>query len=704
MVPVLCAATVFMLTEHTQKKYVSSTTLYTGVASGYSITSTEDEKLDYFAVNNAFDNLLASAKSREAIEQVALHLLAEHLSLSKPDPQVLGPAGFEALRKLAGPELLSKAAQLKTPANIYAYINAIYASKVSNNIVKMLSAPGTFYNIDDLRSNLVVTRINTSDMIQVTYTSTDPAVCQRTLELHSKIFTDDYSRLKSDQTYNAVQYFENKLSEAKDKLQKSEDDLRKFGQDHHIINYYEQTRYVAQSREDLQKQIYNEKIDKKGSEQTLKLVQSKLSNRDKQIDNSMKVVDLRQRLSDVSAAYEKARVYSNPQKMKELAEQSQALEDSIKATSDQYMNLSYTTETVPRASLMQEWVDNAVASDKASAGLDVLNKQDNLYAQKFDDLAPLGSTLKRLERQIDIDQNEFLAILHGLNLARLRQSNIALNANISVQDKPFFPLDPQRSTRALLVILSFMVGFVLVAATIIIREVMDSSIRSPERAAAIIGLPLAGIAMANTHEKPLSYQPHLQNLLTEQLINTIIPYLQFARQQQISFITTHANVFESTDVAQLHGYLKSLFNHVCWVVPQADAGLFESVLPNLELACYKPEIRHLTAKHVQDLVDKDLSEYNLICYVAPNLSQNGLPLGIINQSDINLLAVRANDTWQTADKAILNKISASVTKAPILTWLVGTDESHLDGVIGEIPKQRSWFRKKIKKILSLNLT
>ena len=81
IVPVVCAATVFFLTKKSKKQYVSSTSLYTGVASGYSITSTEDERLDYFAVNNAFDNLVASAKSRETIEQVSLHLLSEHLLL-----------------------------------------------------------------------------------------------------------------------------------------------------------------------------------------------------------------------------------------------------------------------------------------------------------------------------------------------------------------------------------------------------------------------------------------------------------------------------------------------------------------------------------------------------------------------------------------------------------------------------------------------
>src|SRR6201999_3978756 len=102
------------------------TTLYTGVASGYSITSTGDDRLDYFAVNNAFDNLLASAKSREAMQEVALHLLAEHLVLTKPDKAILGPAGFENLRKLTGDALTAKARQLNDAQSIYYYIAQLY--------------------------------------------------------------------------------------------------------------------------------------------------------------------------------------------------------------------------------------------------------------------------------------------------------------------------------------------------------------------------------------------------------------------------------------------------------------------------------------------------------------------------------------------------------------------------------------------------
>ncbi|TFF34728.1 GumC family protein [Mucilaginibacter psychrotolerans] len=707
LVPVICAATVFMLTRKSKKEYSSSTTLYTGVASGYSITSTEDERLDYFAVNNAFDNMLASAKSRETIAQVALHLLAEHLSLRKPDVKVLSPDGFENLHKMAGKALLNTAAKLRTPQAIYNYINQVYAAKQGNVIAYILNQPGSYYNIDDLKSNLVVTRISTSDIIQIVYGCTDAAVCQRVLQIHIEIFLANYKRLKTDQTNSAVQYFEAKLAEAKAKLKKSEDDMRIFGQQNHIINYYEQTRYIAEENEQLNREIYGQKIAKTGADNALALVKNKLSTRDKQIANGTSIINLRQQLSDANTALERAKVFGNTEKISQITARTRILEDSIKSASADYDNLNYSLETIPRTSLIKEWVDNAVSSGNAKAGLNVLNNQKRDYLKNFDEFAPLGSTLKRLERQIDINEKEFLSILHGLNLARLRQSNIALNSNIVVQDAPFLPLKAQKSTRALLVMLSFVVGFILVGSVIIGRELMDSSIRTPDRAKKLINLPLAGISIATNSSKPKTYVQALRHLLAEQFISGLLPALNEAvtahGTAQITLLQTKTGLFNAEDIKLTDGMLSQLFDSVHWVIPSGKQAAFATALPQGKYSIYEPAIAHLNYIDVAQLVDTTLSAYKLIIYVAPNPAQHSLPAAIVKNSAVNLLMVNANDTWLPVDKDLLIKLKTMLAGANLCTWLVNADENNLDSIIGEVPKERSWLRKKIKKVITLNL-
>ena len=706
LLPLVCAITVFFLTKKAKKQYTSSTTLYTGVASGYSITSTEDARLDYFAVNNAFDNLLASAKSRETIEQVALHLLAEHLLLTKPDQQVLGTAGFENLRKLTGNDLPARVQKLHDAQSVYNYINQLYTSQVGNIITNILNKPGSFYSIDDLRSNLVVTRINTSDIIQVVYSSTDPAVCLRTLQLHSSIFTSNYKRLKSDQTYSAVQYFETKLAEAKTKLEASENDLKIFGQKNRVINYYEQTRYVAEAKENLDKEIYAEKVNQSGSKHALSQVEKKLSSRDNQVSNGLNLISLRQHLSEANLSLERAKIYNNKDKIDQFSKSVKQLDDSLKTESNKYLNLNYTPETVPRPNLIQQYVDNSVNSDKATAGLGVLNKQKQNYLNEIDELAPLGSTLKQLDRQIDINEKEYLAILNGLHLARLRQSNLSLNSNIVVQDKPFFPLQPQASTRNLLIALSFFVAFILVVTVAVGKEFMDSSIRSPERAKKLIGLPLAGVSITGS-TTIMPYQHALRNLLAEQFVSTILPFIAKPIEDngtaQVSMITTKGSVFRETDIKRLHKFLSSLYNDTYWVVPVNYAEVFSAALPQNTFAIYTPALVQLNYKNVQELITENPQQHKLIIYISPDLSQSSLPVAIANASDLAVLAFKADDTWLALDKETLQKAKVAAHNVPFFTWLVNTDEANLDGLIGEIPKSRSWLRRKIKKILTLNL-
>lgn len=696
--PLICAATVYFLIKDTPKEYISATTMYTGVASGYSITDDGDTRVDYFAVNNAFDNLLASAKSRETLEKVSLHLLAEHLALSKPDSNILGEKGFTALQKLISPVLKAKAKQLKDSASLFNYLMSLYTSKENNEISEILNKTGSFYSIQDMRSNLTASRLNTSDVLQVVYTCTDPAVCQRTLELHSDIFIAGYKGLKFDQTNSAVAYFEARLAEVKAKLEKSEDDLRDFGQKNRIVNYYEQTRYIAEQQQELEKTIYEEKAEKSGTEEALKLIESKLNSREKQIINSLGIIKLRQRLSDVNADLEKAKVYANADKIAELTAKSKAIEDSIKDASNTYMKLSYTTETVPRTDLITQWVDNAVAYDKSAAGLDVLTSQRQNYLDEFDEYAPLGSTLKRLDRQVDINAQEFLSVLHGLNLARLRQSSLSLSSNLSVLDKPFFPLEPQSSKTLLIVIVAFIAALILVAAVVFGRVWLNSSLLIPERAKKIIGLPVAGASLA-VNKKTKNYLP-ISNILAEQFLNILVPYINDAKElndaAQISFITIKGNPYQKEDLQLLHENLTKIYKEIFWIVPEAYATDFASAIPQYAFEIYKPGVHLLDAKDCSNITSKDVSQYALLLFISPNLSENGLPLFITKRSCANVLACNANDNWTSADKEILNKIRHSITDIPFFIWLTKTAEENMEYVASGLRK-KGWLEKLFKR-------
>jgi succinoglycan biosynthesis transport protein ExoP len=257
--PLLTAGVVFFLTRNTKKEYVSNTQVYTGIASGYGITSDENDRVDYFAVNNAFDNLMATIKSRESIEEVGMRLLAKHLLIKKPSYKELSEENFNKIRESI-PEKLRLQLIVKGSEDLTFFkIESFKKAKENNEIVQLLSSPGSIYSLDEISANMSAMRKQSSDMIEISYKSNDPAVCQQTLQFIVDVVISRYKGIKGRETNNVVNYFEEQLRLAALQLRQSEDRLRDYSSQNKIINYYEQAKFVAESKENVTADRQNKK-------------------------------------------------------------------------------------------------------------------------------------------------------------------------------------------------------------------------------------------------------------------------------------------------------------------------------------------------------------------------------------------------------------------------------------------------------------
>jgi polysaccharide biosynthesis transport protein len=84
LIPMVLAGTIYYFTRNETKVYASESTIYTGIASGYSLNGST--KADFYSTSNAFDNLLSLIESRETKQDVSIDLIAEHLFLKKTRP------------------------------------------------------------------------------------------------------------------------------------------------------------------------------------------------------------------------------------------------------------------------------------------------------------------------------------------------------------------------------------------------------------------------------------------------------------------------------------------------------------------------------------------------------------------------------------------------------------------------------------------
>ena len=80
LVPAAIAILVYIILSLQPRMYKSSTTLYTGVVSGYDVISSSTARSDWMTVNNTIENMVSIIKAESTLEAVYLRLLALNLS------------------------------------------------------------------------------------------------------------------------------------------------------------------------------------------------------------------------------------------------------------------------------------------------------------------------------------------------------------------------------------------------------------------------------------------------------------------------------------------------------------------------------------------------------------------------------------------------------------------------------------------------
>jgi hypothetical protein len=83
--PIITTLIAYVLTANLPRVYEVNTTIYTGVASGFTIESgVEATRVDWNSVNNGIDNLISIIRSKATLRMVSLRLYAQGMINGNP--------------------------------------------------------------------------------------------------------------------------------------------------------------------------------------------------------------------------------------------------------------------------------------------------------------------------------------------------------------------------------------------------------------------------------------------------------------------------------------------------------------------------------------------------------------------------------------------------------------------------------------------
>jgi succinoglycan biosynthesis transport protein ExoP len=778
-VPIVLALLVVYLTKNPDFKYVSETTLFTGIATGSSVEM--DKSFNYFVVNTGFDNLINIVKSRNTQKEVAIRLLSLHLMLDKPSPQIISEKNLNAIKSITPNYIYSyiakdenlienesnksalsdssmlnvadkKASDLIIPQSInkrafeqtVQNLSRLMESNDTNFVYKLLNFPNPHYSFKDL-SSIKVTRIFSSDMIQLKYESDDPGICQNTLAFLTDACIRSYRSVKENRSDAVIKYFENQLAMAAERLRIAEDNLLLFNKQNNIINYYEQSKAVAIVKEDLDVDYNNKRIKLAGIEAAIKRLEEKLDLQEQIQLKSSALLEKREQIGKINFSIAKAETFGikNDEQTNNLAQlkaEAATAENELKETVANLYSYSNTKDGLPVATLLNEWISNVIEAENLKAGLIVLGEQIKEFQKQYAIYAPAGANIKRIEREISVSEQEFLEILHGLNLAKLKLQDNELASSLKVVDPPYFPLFSVPTKRKILVVLAAMVGFIFVLSFIIFAEYFDESLKNSNRASKILNLDYLGIIPKIHRKSDFVNLSVIINRLAELITQKIDIYLKENSSNQsvriLLFFSTQAEEGKSTIARNISTQFKKSGKKILFLNYSGSSTNKGNTIIEIEnsdkIKSSAIRKKSLYKKYSinafldnQDLTESEYSEYNLeellkvsdidsfisnkltltgkldyILIEIPEIIHYRYPSSIISNIDLPILVCRANRVWKDADQAALEMISKDLKNKPCFI-LNGTELEAIETILGDLPKKRSWLRKNLKSIVQL---
>ncbi|WP_422353937.1 GumC family protein [Roseivirga pacifica] len=658
---VVLAALVFYSTKDGKKEYATHTLLNTGLISGYSIESSGSSRVDYAKTNNELENLINLATSYETFKELSARLMAYMLHEHQRSALSILPQNY--------PDFLEAIAQVNIEVNevdseisIYQKIVNARDADRTNDLYVLTNSENPFFGVEQLET-IDVLREGNSDMIRMEYTSIDPLLSQKTLEFLTDIFIVKKKVIKEGQSDSVIKFFEDAVNESAGNLKAQEDELLKFRVDNQIINYYEQTRFISGNKEELDKQYQEELKVLAGAKSALIRVEFELGDKDvlpllntKLAESRAQISSYQKQLTSLELVMDTVPNNSRKIKKEELSKQINNLKLEMNDVANQLLLVNQTPDGIETKELLTQWLNNIIAKEESTAKLAVMRDRQLEYDRIYNRFAPLGSTLSRLEREIDVAEKEYLENLHSFNQARLHKYSMMMSSNLRVIDPPYYPIKPLASKRMMMVVLAFIVGVVLPSGSIIAMELLDNSLKNHENAYHKTKLMVGGIL------------PRIPDNLDKEKIN----YRRITRQAM--------NLF----VQQLRAETSRRGDKKKVIVFSTDYGEGKSFLIEQVEEFYNTVLK-------DEKGEFEFKELNAITHEPFNQKD-------ILDADVHVMVTRANRTWNASDRHTLNIYKRLADAEPIL-FLNGVTTEVMENVIGDVPRERSWLRKTVKRLL-----
>jgi len=373
-------------------------------------------------------------------------------------------------------------------------------AKTSNLVADPLQADSnrTSSLLSAFRGNLHVTLIPNTRIIEIHYNSTDPQLAAGAVNTLASTYVEQNFKTKFESTMQASDWLSKQLVDLQMKVETSQEKLVRYQKEHEILGTDEKTNIITEKLDELNKEMTSAESDRMEKEAVYRQTQSN-------DPDAIAAAIIADSSGNASAATSGL--------LDKLREQQANLRIQVADLSTQfgpqYPKVAQLNSQLKEIDHQLQSETNKAVDHLKGQYLAALQRENMLRAsfekqkQEANKLNESAIEYSILKRDLDSNRTLYEGLLEKLKeagvTAGLRSNNFRIIDAARVPTSPSEPNIPRNLTFAL------MLGVISGVGLAFILENMDNTVRTPEQATALSGLPALG--MIPLGSKSVSHGP-----------------------------------------------------------------------------------------------------------------------------------------------------------------------------------------------------
>ena len=696
---ILVTLAVIYATRNIIRTYTVESTVFTGEQSGYSL---EGELLGSTikAGNSTVDNFINIILAETTLKRVSYRLYARnmiHGDLNK-DNEYITAADYREIynRTVNRPDgqallaLIDKTSEDKTVENMLKYEKP----DKNNFIYGLFYWNHPHYSFGALKK-IQVLRKGSSDLLTIRYSSNDPGIAYNTIDILMKEFVNEYKDIRYGETDKVIEYFRSELARIGHELRMAEDSLTQYNTEKGIINYYDETKEIASINKEFELREQDVLLAYNSSLIMKQELEKQMDSNTKQLLNNISFVNKLKEASELTGKISEMESFNkennnNITALNQYKNQLNKTTKELSSITDRYVENKQSKEGIAKSNIVNQWLEQTLALEKAKASLNVVKKSKEDLKEKYAFFAPVGSTIKRRERGINFTEQNYLSLLKSYNDALMRKKNLEMtSATLKVLNPPAYPIQPEPHGRKNIVLISFLASIAFIVGLFLIIELLDRTLRDKIRTERLTGSKLLA-AFPKENKKYNKYRVACLLIATRYLSSAIFRFFTHKKDKLpyiVNLLSIEKHNGKTLIAEQLASYWQSL-------------GLRVRVI-NWEKDFNPNSSQYMLAKSIKNLYPIEQEDIILVEY--PNLNSFNVSNGLLQEANVNLLLLRADRSWKETNNILYQKLKIQAGKAPLFTLLNYAEREILETYTGMLPPYTR-FRKLGYRIRQLGLT